>query len=210
MKKLVIGLTGGIGTGKSLALKEFARRGASTISLDRIAREVTRKGGAVQRRIARAFGLRVLGRDGSLDRSRLAELVFARPLLRRRLEGLTHPSILREMCRRIRRASGPVVVVDVPLLFEGGHESRFDLTLAVTAKPRNQAARVLARDGLCVSQARRRMAAQWPSADKEARADLVVANDGSRADFLSRIGQYQKAFALMAAGRAWGIPHRAY
>lgn len=199
MKKLIIGLTGGIGTGKTLALREFERLGARTVSLDGIARELSRKGTVAYRGIVKSFGRGILGASGEIDRARLAELVFARPRLRRRLEFLTHPGILREMERRIGRARGGVVVADVPLLFEAGRQRRFDLTLMVSASRRAQLRRVARRDGLSPAQVRRRISAQWPSGAKEALADVVISNDGSRKDLQSKIRQYYRAFRLMGA-----------
>ena len=200
MKRLVVGLTGGIAAGKTLALEEFSRLGAATVSSDRLAHELSRKGMPAYRRILGAFGKRVLRPDGELDRRKLAGLVFASPARRRRLERLTHPLILREIFRRVSRAGRGVVVVDVPLLFEGGHESRFDLTLLVSSSRRTRLARVTARDGLSLRAALKRFSAQMPAAEKERRADVVVHNDGSRGEFLRRIKSCQQAFALIQHG----------
>lgn len=208
MKPLVVGLSGGIGTGKSLALRAFARLGALTVSLDEIARGLSRKAGPLHGRVVRAFGAGVLGRGGEIDRARLAERVFARPSERRRLENLSHPLILREMRRRLARARPPVSVVDVPLLFEAGLEPRFDLTLLVSSGNRAQLSRVMRRDALSAARARARIAAQWPMRVKEARADLVVRNDGSPEDLRSRIAQYYRAFELMSLGRVQAARNR--
>lgn len=194
---LVVGLTGGIGTGKSLALAELARLGAKTVSLDGLAHGLSRKGGPLHRSIVRAFGRGILGAGGEIDRGRLGDLAFRDPSARRRLERATHPGLLAEMRRRIRRARGGVVVVDVPLLFEKGLERRFDVTLAVACSPARQAARVRKRDGLSGAEVRRRMAAQLPSAEKERRADVVVPNDGSRHDFRRRLKAYYEALSLI-------------
>ena len=197
-----MGLSGGIGAGKTLALAEFARLGARTISLDEVSREVSRPGTASHRRIVRAFGRSVLGPGGEINRKGLAALVFARPELRKRLERLTHPAILAELGRRARKAPPGVVVADVPLLFEGGHEGRFDLTLFVSAPPRNRRARVMRRDRLSAAEVARRMRAQLPDRVKERRADLVVLNDGSRKDFKSKVAQYYQAFELISRSAA--------
>src|SRR5262245_52099011 len=107
MRKLVVGLTGGIAAGKSLALAEFARLGAAAVSSDALSRELSRKGTPLHRRLAAAFGPGVLSEDGELDRAALAALVFKRPALRRRLERLTHPAILSELSRRVAAAKRP-------------------------------------------------------------------------------------------------------
>ena len=133
MKKLRIGLTGGIGAGKSLALGEFRRAGAATISLDEITHDLSRSGSAGWRRVRAAFGPGVLDRRGEIDRPKLAAMIFSNPAKRRRLEAAMHPLILREMERRMAAAKAGPLVVDVPLLFEAGLERRFDLTMLVTA-----------------------------------------------------------------------------
>lgn len=193
--RLTVGLTGGIGSGKSLALAELGRLGARTIDLDEIAQRQARPGGAAYRALTRGFGRSILGADGRIDRAKLASLVFKRPILRRRLEAITHPLILREMRRRMRAARG-VVVVDIPLLFEGRHAGEFDVTMTVTA-PRVTRLRRLAARGLSRSEALRRMAAQLPDAAKAARADVVAPNGGPKNEFLRRVRDYHKAFTLM-------------
>lgn len=193
-----MGLTGGLASGKSLALETFRRAGAAVVSLDGISRELCRPGAPVLRRLERSFGSSVLRPDGCLDRARLAERVFARPDELRRLERILHPAIRAEMLRRIRRARG-VVVVEVPLLFETGDPSlhrRFDATLLVRSARKLRLARARA-GGMPEAQARARMAAQMPDSEKAALADVVVRNDGSRKDFVRRISEYHKAFELI-------------
>ncbi len=200
-KRIVIGLTGGIGAGKSLALREFARRGAETFSLDGLAHELSRLGGHTHRRIAAAFGRGVLDACGEIDRKALASLVFRNPRQRRRLERITHPLILKEMRARLRRARGAVSVVDFPLLFETGLQSTFDVSLLVTAPKSRRISRVLRRGGLTRSQIERRMLAQMSDAAKSRLADVVVKNGGTKKDFLKAIGRYHRAFELMAVGK---------
>src|SRR5208282_1727603 len=117
MAKLVIGLTGGIGTGKSSLLAAFTRLGAATMSLDDVSHRLSRKGTPLYRRIVRPFGTDSLDSSGEIDRRALGRKVFAHPALRRQLERATHPAILREMRRFIAGSRRPVTVVDVPLLF---------------------------------------------------------------------------------------------
>lgn len=198
-RSLLVGLTGGIGTGKSLALGEFRRAGAQTLSLDEISRELSGPGGAACRPVLRSFGPEVAGPDGGLDREELGRRVFRSPRLRRRLERITHPLILREMGRRLRRLRGGVVVVDVPLLFEAGLERRFDLTVLVAASAGRQLARVMRRDRSSRSQARLRIRSQLPLSFKKLRSDVVVDNNGPKSLFRSRIRSYYQAFRLIAA-----------
>jgi dephospho-CoA kinase len=186
-KRLVIGLTGGIGSGKSLALAEFERLGAATISTDQLAREQARPGRAAHRALLRAFG--------TADRARLAALVFAKPAARRKLESITHPLILRELKSFIAKSKG-VVVADVPLLFEKKLQSDFDATVLITA-PEAVRLKRLAGRGMDAADARRRMRAQLADAVKAKRADVVIPNDGTKIDFRRRVGQYHQALVLV-------------
>lgn len=201
MKRLVIGLTGGIAAGKSLALRQFSRCGARTISLDDIAREQARKGGPAYRAIVSAFGPAVLGAGGEIDRRGLGRRVFVSTAARRKLERLTHPLILREMRRRIKKEGGGrrPCVVDVPLLFEAGLEKEFDLTMLIAAKKKVQMSRLMKRDRLSRSEAGSRIAAQMPLSAKERRADVVVSNAGPRKNFRRSITQYYRALELIGA-----------
>ena len=198
-KPLLVGLTGGIGTGKSLALAEFRRAGAATVCLDEISRELSAPGGAACSRVLRAFGPAVAAPDGGLAPKALGERVFGSPRLRRKLERLTHPLILREMERRLRGLRGAVAVVDAPLLFEARMEKRFDLTMLVAATHARQLARVIERDHLSRASARRRIRSQMPLPLKRLRSDVVVENDGPKSQFRSKIRSFYQAFRLISA-----------
>jgi len=197
--RLVLGLTGGIGSGKSEALRAFRRLGAGTLCLDMLAHQALRRGGEAYRSVLRAFpGVR--GRDGELDRRALGQAVFADPRLRRRLERLTHPAISARMRRRLRAHRRGLLVVDAPLLFEAGLQREFDLTAVVTAGLRTRLARLRRRDGFSGAELRRRAAAQLPLAAKARRADVVIVNDGSRAGLRRRVREYHRALELMYGG----------
>ncbi|MBI4375557.1 MAG: dephospho-CoA kinase [Elusimicrobia bacterium] len=195
-RSLRIGLTGGIGTGKSTALRRLSALGCRTISLDEIARRQARPGGSAYGKLVRSFGRGILGRGKAIDRARLGRLVFRNERALRRLERLTHPAILAEMRRRLRETSG-VVVADVPLLFEKRLQGEFDATVMIAARPSSQSRRIMARDGLGKAEARRRMSAQRPVSEKAELADVVIWNEGGLKDFESRIDQYYRAFRLM-------------
>jgi dephospho-CoA kinase len=199
-KLLVVGLTGGIGTGKSEALRAFRRRGASTLCLDEIAHQVLAKGGPAYGLVRRAFGRDVLGRGGEIDRRALGRAVFAQPRLRRNLERLTHPAILARMRRRIRTQRRGLLVVDAPLLFEAGLEKEFDLTVVVTASRLKRFERLRRRDGLSPRELRRRLAAQLPLARKARRADVVIGNDGTLGELRRKVREYHRAFELIYGG----------
>lgn len=200
LRPFAVGLTGGIGTGKSEALRAFRAAGAATLCLDQVHRRLSRPGGPAHRAIVRAFGRWVLGPDGALDRRALAARVFARPALLRRLGRATHPIIRREMERFLRRPRRGVAVVDVPLLFESGLARRFDATVAVSAPRAAQMRRVMARDGATRAEALRRIRAQWPARRKEGLADVVIRNESSLPDLRRAVAAYQRAFALLWAG----------
>lgn len=194
--RLLVGLTGGIGTGKSTALKAFSRRGTNTLSLDQIAHEQARNGNDAWKAIKRAFP-RFVSKDGVLDRARLGSYVFSHRTARRRLEKVTHPLILKEMDRLLSRMHG-VVVVDVPLLFEAGLSRRFDVSVVVTSM--HQARRVAKRDGLAPAEIRRRLKAQWPLDKKAALADIVIDNDGTKNDLNKKVARLDAGLQLLYGG----------
>ncbi len=188
----VIGLSGGIGTGKSTVAGILARLGAVVIDADAIVHELQAPGTPMLAEIAAAFGGEVLRPDGSLDRARLGELVFRDPEARRRLGQLVHPAVGAEMRRRLdaaREAGVGLVVLDIPLLFEGrkagtGSASLlgFDATVLVYAPEALQIERQLARDGHGRDEALRRVRSQMPIEEKRALADFVIDNSGSLAE----------------------------
>ena len=181
----LIGLTGGIAVGKSAVTQLLAAHGAVTFSADEAARAVLVRQGTALRRIAAEFGPEMLTPSGDLDRTRMGRLVFADREARHKLERLLHPlirSLLRAQIESAQRdlPSDTVIVVEIPLLYEGGLETWFDQVLVVTASEAVQRARLRDRNGLTPDETSRRLAAQWPLRRKIARADRVLANDGSR------------------------------
>ena len=182
----IIGLTGGIATGKSTVAAMLAGRGAAVVDADRIAREVVEPGTPGLEAIVGAFGHQVLTPSGELDRESLAAVVFADPESRRRLEAITHPLILARMADRIAdlaESGPPLIAVDVPLLFEGDHQSDFPGgVLLVYADATTQLQRLRERGGLSDESARQRLAAQLPIDRKRNLATWVINNGGSRTD----------------------------
>jgi dephospho-CoA kinase len=201
----VIGLTGGIGSGKTEALQEFSRLGARTISLDQIAREQALPGGPAYQGILRSFGRKILDAEGTINRPRLARLVFSSLKMKRKLERLTHPLILKEMRRQILGASG-IVIVDVPLLFEGRQEKNFAATFTVSAPKALRFRRAARRDGVPLSEIQRRAFAQTSESERLRRADVVIFNDGSRSQFRETIGEYWQALKLTQQNSRQEIP----
>jgi len=175
----VVGLTGGIGSGKSAAADEFARLGASVVDTDAIAHELTQAGGAALPQIERLFGSEFI-RDGRMDRQRMRQRVFSDPAAKRALEGLLHPLIREESRRRIAAAPGPYVIHVVPLLIESpDYRQRIDRVLVVDAPEDVQVARVRARSQLPEDEVRAIIHTQASREARLASADDVIDNAGS-------------------------------
>lgn len=182
---LVLGLTGGIAAGKSSVAAIFAELGAVLVSADQLAREVVTPGSPTLRALVAAFGPTILSPAGELDREQLGRIIFADAQARARLNTITHPAIARLAEARLlalREQQVPLVVYEAPLLFEAGAEQRVDRVLAVIASPRVQQERLCARDRLEPAAASARISAQWPQAEKVARADYVIDNSGPLAE----------------------------
>lgn len=178
---MVLGLTGGIASGKSIVADFFVECGAILVSADLLAREVVNAGSPTLARLADVFGEGILTPDGNLNREVMAQRAFANPGERRKLESITHPAIAHlAECRlaELRQAPHDLIVYEVPLLFEAGAESRVDQVLVVLIDQALQLARLRQRDNLDEAEARQRIAAQWPQADKVQKADFVIDNSG--------------------------------
>jgi len=184
-RPLVIGLTGGIGSGKSTVAAMLGELGAELIDADQIARDVVRPGEPAYDEIVSVFGRDILAADGTIDRKVLGGRVFADPAARRQLESIVHPRIGAQSWRRISEAGARgvrVVIYEASLLVEGGLHKSFDGLIVVSASEAAQRGRVAARDGLGELEIGRRMAAQLPTSDKVAVADWVIHNDGKLED----------------------------
>ncbi len=186
---LRVGLTGGIGAGKSEVSKHLAAQGAIVIDADLIAREAVAPGTDGLAEVVAAFGPDVLGSDGSLDRARLGDLVFADPELRAKLNAIVHPRVGARM-RELEDKAGPgaIVVHDVPLIAENDLAGSYDLVVVVDAPPRMQVDRLVRHRGLSREQAHARMAAQASREQRLAVADIVVDNSGSLAELDRQVG----------------------
>ncbi len=179
---ILIGLTGGVATGKSTVAAMFKRCGAVVIDADALAHEVVQPGKPAWRDIVRRFGTSILNGDKTLDRQALGQIVFAHRTKLRQLERIIHPRVAREQIRLTREAAEKdrhaVVVYDVPLLFEAGIDTRVDQTIVVTADQATQIARLKKRNGLSKSQALRRIRSQMPLSKKIRMADHTL--DGTK------------------------------
>ena len=196
--KFVVGLTGGIGSGKSAAAEEFARLGASVVDTDAIAHELTAAGGAALPEIARLFGAGFIAEGGAMDRKKMREHVFASPQARRQLEGILHPMIRDESDLRIAAAAGPYVVHVVPLLVESGeYGKRVDRVLVVDAPESAQVARVRAR-GLAEEAVRAILRSQAQREDRLAAADDLIDNGGSLEELRRQVGALHEKYLQFA------------
>jgi dephospho-CoA kinase len=187
---LRVGLTGGIGAGKSEVSRRLAAQGAVIIDADQIAREVVEPGTAGLAEVIDAFGPGVLGPDGGLDRARLGDVVFADPAKLARLNAIVHPRVGARM-RELEEQAGPgaIVVHDVPLIAENGLADAYDLVVVVDVPPRIQQDRLVRLRGLTRDQARARMAAQAKRGQRLAIAGIVVDNSGSLAELDRQVGE---------------------
>lgn len=198
---LRIGLTGGIGSGKSTVLARLAERGAATIDADAISRSVTAPGGAAIDAIRRQFGPGFIAGDGSLDRVRMREHAYAQPEARRQLEAIIHPLVGAGIQREVDRALAErrrCAVFDIPLLVESGRWRReVDRVLVVDCSVRTQVERVMARSALAQAQVDAIIAAQAPRALRLAAADIVIFNEGLELDeLMAEVDQAAKSFGL--------------
>jgi len=187
---LNIGLTGGIGSGKSTVSALLAERGAVIVDADRIAREVVEPGTPGLAAVVAAFGESVVGPDGGLDRPALAAVVFADPEARARLDGIVHP-LVRARAAEVVAAAPPdaVLVHDIPLLVETGQAGRYELVLVVQADLDTRVARLIAR-GMTEDDARARIAAQATDEQRAAVADVVLDNSGTREELAAQVDRF--------------------
>jgi len=196
---LVVGLTGGIGSGKSAAADAFEKLGATVVDTDVIAHELTAPGGAAVAEIARQFGKAFVDASGAMDRKRMRALVFGDAEEKRRLEALLHPMIRAESERRIARAGGPYVVHVVPLLVESsGHRERVSRVLVVDCPEAIQIARVRQRSGLPEEEIQRIIASQIQRERRLAAADDVIDNSGSIAALQQRVRELHEKYLTLA------------
>jgi dephospho-CoA kinase len=198
--RLVVGLTGGIGSGKSAAADAFGKLGATVVDTDAIAHELTGPGGAAIPEVKRLFGDALVDAAGAMDRKRMRELVFADSEKKRRLEVLLHPMIRAESERRIAAAPGPYVVHVVPLLVESpGFRERYPRVLVVDCPEALQVARVRQRSGLAEEEIRRIIAAQIQRESRLAAADDVIDNSGSIAALQQQVLRLHEKYLALAA-----------
>jgi dephospho-CoA kinase len=185
---MLVGLTGGIGSGKSLVAELLAAHGATIIDADVLAREVVAPGTPGLAAVRERFGAGVLRSDGSLDRGALGRIVFGDPLARRDLEAIIHPAVrARAAALTAAAPQGAVVVQVIPLLVETGQQGNFDQVVVVDVDPEVQLSRIVRRDGLSEAEAEARLRAQASREARLAAAHVVLRNNGTRDDLAAAV-----------------------
>lgn len=197
----VVGLTGGAGSGKSVASRTFRSLGVPVIDTDQIAREVVEPGQPALHEIVAEFGNEILDARGSLDRRRMRDLVFADKNARRRLEAILHPRIGQRMDAILSSLDAPYAVVAIPLLVEAGWTDRVDRVLVMDTSEDAQIRRLMRRDNVNRDEARRMLAAQAPREERLAAADDVVDNSGTPEALVDQIERLHRRY-LKAVGQA--------
>lgn len=194
---MIVGVTGGIASGKSTVARAFAALGVPWVDADDVAREVVEPGEPALAEIAGRYGERVLQADGSLNRRALREIVFADEGERRWLESVTHPRIRQRIVahlERLQAEGAPYVLLVSPLLFESGQSELADRCLVIDVPESLQIARTAARDDVDDAQARAIVAAQMPRRERLARADDVIDNTGSEADLAAQVAELDRRY----------------
>ena len=205
---LLVGLTGGIATGKSTVAEVFRRLGCVIIDADVLAREVVVPGEPAYDEIVAAFGRGILRPDGLLDRQKLGAIVFAAPDAKKRLEAITHPRIRERFARTLAeleaRDFAGLVIFDAPVMIESGNSTAMDRLVVVVTDAATQAQRLTARDALGAAAAEQRMRSQMPVAEKAKLADYVIDNSGDRETTIAEARRVYAALQadLKARGRA--------
>lgn len=203
MKPFSVGLTGGLGSGKTAVAALFERRGVTVIDSDEIARELTRAGGIAIEPIRAAFGTAFIGTDGALDRTAMRKLVFTDPRARLKIESILHPLIRDESTRRSGRATGAYVILVVPLLVESGADrSRYSRVLVVDCTEAQQIERVKRRSGLSEAEVRDILSAQTTRERRLAQADDVIDNSGSPDALEQQVALLHEKYLGLAAKSA--------
>jgi dephospho-CoA kinase len=197
-RRLRIGLTGGIASGKTTAAQRFIELGVAVIDADEAARAVVAPGQAGLAAVVAKFGSGVLGADGELNRRALRDLVFSEPALRRELEDILHPLIRAAMEQRAAAAGGPYVVMAIPLLVEGGDRKSVDRILVIDIDPETQLERVMVRDSCGLTQARAIIGAQASRAARLAAADDVILNSGTVPELRGAVDELHRQYLSLS------------
>ena len=202
MSAYVVGLTGGIGSGKTTVTNLFEQLGVDIIDTDVIAHQLTAFDGAAMPQILEQFGSGMALPDGALDRAAMRQHVFTNPTARKRLEAILHPLIRAATATASSAANSPYVLVAVPLLIEsGGWRERFDRVLVIDCAPETQVKRVMARNQLPIAEVSAILAAQASRSERLAIADDIISNDGERQPLQPAVKKLHQAYLALAAAK---------
>lgn len=196
--KFILGLTGGIGSGKTAATQWFETQGIQVVDADIVAREIVAKGQPALTQIAQSFGEWVLLDNGELDRRALREHIFKDPSARHTLEQITHPAIRLSIIQQLQAATSPYVILVSPLLFETNQHELTQHTLLIDATEELQIARASQRDGQNIEQIKNIIAAQMPRAEKQKLANDIVVNDGHLDHLYAHLAPLHQKYLNMA------------
>lgn len=186
-KKIVVGLTGGIASGKTTVLQEFKQLGIPTIDCDILARKAVTKGQPALQKISQKFGRVILKKNGTLHRKKLAKIIFNDDKKRKNLENILHPAILKLLKEKIKLMARPMVIVDIPLLFEAHWTPQVDAIVLVKIPKPLQIQRLMRRNHYSKAQAMERIQTQWPTEKKAKLADYIVDNSKNRKSVSTQI-----------------------
>jgi len=189
----IVGLTGGIATGKSTVLELLIHRGYQVLDADVIVRELQAKGSPLLREVSQVFGSTILNADGSLNRAELSKMIFGDEKKRAILDQMVHPAVRAEFERKIKLAQSEVIFLDVPLLFEAKFDDLVDIILVIRASTEKQLERLMSRNNLSVMEARSRIDAQMPIDEKVKLADFVIDNDGDLCELEASVEHFLRA-----------------
>lgn len=195
---LIIGLTGGIGSGKSTVADLFQKLGVPVFDADIEARRLVEPGQETLQHLVREFGPQIIQRDGALDRAKLRALAFSDSVLRQRLESILHPPVRAALQQRIASAKAAYCIVVIPLLFESNQRDLINRVLVVDASEERQISNTIARSGLDRAMVERIMAAQWPRAQRLAQADDVITNTDGFDNLHAQVEQLHRHYLKIA------------
>ncbi len=198
MSNFVVGLTGGIGSGKTTVANLFAKLGVDLVDADVISREVVAKGSQGLAKIVEHFGEQILLSNGELDRAKLREKIFSQPTEREWLNGTIHPLVRQEMLNQLQNCHSNYTILIVPLLFENGLDSLVNRTLVVDISPEMQIRRTTERDGVSAQQVQSIIDSQTSREEKLAKADDVISNHGSLSALQSKVARLHDKYLKLA------------
>lgn len=197
---LNVGLTGGIACGKSTVAQMFVRQGGHLVDFDKLAHEVQEPGRPAWQEVVKYFGSEILQGDQTIDRNKLAAVVFNDPEKLRMLNRIVHPRVFEKWCLRLEeiKTKNPhaIAFADVPLLFEGGMQHLFDLTILVMIEPEEQIDRLMVRNAICREDAKLRLSCQMPIEEKTNLADIIIENKGTPQETEKRVARVWKKLLI--------------